>query len=152
MTSVVGHELLSGSSATPAAADNQTSEVSAVSQYILQDVEVLAVAQQIEGETPPATAVGQVAQAVAPNQNQQAPKQPAQPQPGARTVTLSVAPEDAQRLVLAEDKGHIRLVLRAYGDGTTLKLQDGGLFTTVNGNAVLKTDMKPLSGAKATGI
>jgi len=45
--------------------------------------------------------------------------------------------------VLAEDKGKIRLVLRARGDNATIKLDDG-LLSTLNGAAVLKSEPKPL--------
>ena len=65
-------------------------------------------------------------------------------QPGAHTATLAVGPEEAEKLVLAEDKGRIRLVLRAHGDTTTLKVDDSAMFQFVNGVATLKTEPKPL--------
>lgn len=45
--------------------------------------------------------------------------------------------------MLAEARGQIRLVLRAHGDQSTIKLDDG-LFGNLNGAAVLKSDLKPL--------
>lgn len=118
----------------------QPNQISAVAQYILQNVEVLAVAQQIEGDPQQPEGLGAI-QAVVPGRAPQAGKQEVQPQPQARTVTLSVAPEDVQRVILAENKGHIRLVLRAYGDEATLRIDDEGLIANLNGHAVLKKDL-----------
>lgn len=118
-------------------------QIKSISQYILQNVEVLAIAQQLEGDAPPPSNTEKAAQAVAPNSNPQPAKQAAVTQPNARTATLAVGPEDAQKLILGESKGSIRLVLRAHGDSGTIKLDDG-LFGNLNGAAVLKSDMKPL--------
>ena len=41
----------------------------------------------------------------------------AKPNPGASTVTLSLTPEQAQRMYLAESNGKIRLSVRPYGEG-----------------------------------
>jgi pilus assembly protein CpaB len=77
---------------------------------VLQDVEVLAIAQSLHG---PATEP----QRSGPLPGQSEPAKPAaQPNPAARTATLAVTPEQAQRLVLAETKGSIRLALRAVED------------------------------------
>jgi pilus assembly protein CpaB len=77
---------------------------------VLQDIEVLAVAQSIQGPTPDPAPSG-------PLPGQSAPPRPAaQPNPGARTATLAVTPDQAQRLVLSETKGSIRLALRAVED------------------------------------
>ncbi|HEX6510900.1 MAG TPA: Flp pilus assembly protein CpaB [Chloroflexota bacterium] len=123
---------------------NTHAQIKSIAQYVLQNVEVLAIAQELEGDTPPPNTAQKAQQAVAPGANNpQPPKQPASTQPQARTATLAVSPEDAQKLVLAESKGQIRLVLRAHGDQTTVKTDDG-MFATLNGAAVLKTDMKPL--------
>ncbi len=116
--------------------------IKAVAQYVLQDVEVLAVAQQLAGD-PSSSGVQGAAQAAAGGNGQQPAKETNNTQPTARTATLSVDPEDAQKLVLAEDKGHIRLVLRAHGDTTTVKT-DEGLLSNLNGAAVLKSEPKPL--------
>ncbi|HVA26137.1 MAG TPA: Flp pilus assembly protein CpaB [Chloroflexota bacterium] len=120
-------------------------QVKAVAQYILQDVEVLAIAQQLEGDSTPQTTGQKVAGAITPNSKAPQPaKQNASVQPTARTATLAVGPEDAEKLVLAEDKGRIRLVLRAHGDNATLKVDDNAMFQFVNGVATLKTEPKPL--------
>ncbi len=116
------------------------SQISAVAQFVLQDVEVLAVAQQIEGDTSQGGVAGAV-QTLVPGRTQSSTKPDVQPQPQAHTVTLSVAPEDVQKVILAENKGKIRLVLRAYGDEATVRNDDEGLIGTVNGHAVLKNDL-----------
>jgi pilus assembly protein CpaB len=118
-------------------------QIKSISQYILQNVEVLAIAQQLEGDAPPSSTADKAAQAVAPSDKSQPAKQQPVVQPNARTATLAVAPEDAEKLVLAEIKGQLRLVLRAHGDDSTIKLDDG-LFGNLNGAAVLKTEPKPL--------
>ena len=119
-------------------------QIKAISQYILQKAEVLAVAQQLQGDSPPASSAQKAAQAVSGSSNNPAPpKQTNATQPAAHTVTLAVAAMDAEKLVLAEDKGHIRLVLRSHGDDSTMKLDDG-LLSTLNGAAVLKSELKPL--------
>src|SRR5581483_6486077 len=112
-------------------------------QYILQNVEVLAVAQQLEGDAPPQSTSQRAAQTLTGATPSQPPRQANVTQPGARTVTLAVAPGEAQKLVLAEDKGRIRLVLRAHGDDSTMKLDDA-LFGSLDGAAVLQTEPKPL--------
>src|SRR5581483_10647613 len=78
-------------------------QIKAISQYILQNVEVLAIAQQLEGDPPPASTTDKAAQAVNGGANQSAPPKPnTATQPGARTATLAVSPEEAEKLVLAE--------------------------------------------------
>jgi pilus assembly protein CpaB len=119
-------------------------QIKSISQYILQDVEVLAIAQVLEGEAPPPSTTQKAAQAVGTgNSSPQPAAQQAITQPNARTATLAVGPEEAEKLILAEAKGQIRLVLRAHGDTGTVKL-DEGLFGDLNGAAVLKSDTKPL--------
>ena len=83
---------------------------------VLQDVEVLAVAQLILGEEPVslATKVGQQNGMFGGSKEQ--PKVDPKAQPTAKSVTLAVSPDEAQRLILAEDKGKIRLALRPYGE------------------------------------
>src|SRR4029079_5568965 len=98
-----------------------------VSTYIVQNVEVLAVSQAVTADElgvennatlPTPTPVGtseatEVAQPVA--------------RPDAKSVTLAVTPEEAQRLLLAaqtvkNEKGSLRLAMRAPGDTTTVNL------------------------------
>lgn len=83
---------------------------------VLQDVEVLAVAQQLEGEAPPSN--NMVIPGTTPPNPAAAPNvksQPA-PMPAAKTATLAVTPDDALKLVLAEERGKIRLALRRNKD------------------------------------
>jgi pilus assembly protein CpaB len=122
---------------------NAHAQIKSIAQYVLQNVGVLAIAQQLEGDSPPPSTSQKAAQAISPNNNPQPPKQQASAQPQARTATLAVSPQDAQRLVLAESKGQIRLVLRAHGDDSTIKLDDG-MIGNLNGAAVLKSELKPL--------
>ncbi len=75
---------------------------------VLQDVEVLAVAQAVEP-----VVVGE------PQDGGQAPRVPVQevkPNPKAATLTLAVTPEQAQRLVWAQSKGELRVALRRFGE------------------------------------
>lgn len=89
--------------------------------YSLQNVQVLAVAQAIQGEegASPVDALK--------SQNpQNLLNMPAQPstRPMAKTMTLSLPPEDAQRLVMLENHPscHLRLALRAAADNARLKI------------------------------
>lgn len=77
---------------------------------ILQNVQVLALAQTVVDLVPEAT----------PSANgQQARNTEARPDPAAATVTLALTPEDAERLFVAEQNSTLRMSLRAYGDGST---------------------------------
>jgi pilus assembly protein CpaB len=76
-------------------------------QTMLQNIEVLAVAQGIVDLVPEAT----------PSANgQRVRNTELKPAPGAGTVTLALSPEQAERVYLAEGNGRIRLALRSYGD------------------------------------
>ncbi len=116
---------------------NAVPDTVAVAQYILQNVEVLAVAQKIEGETPAAPSGSSNPLLPARSQPPQPAAQQAPAQPQARTATLAVAPDEAARLILAEDKGRIRLVLRSHGDDSSIRLPDHPLFTSLPGEAVV---------------
>jgi pilus assembly protein CpaB len=118
-------------------------QIKSISQYLLQNVEVLAIAQTLEGDAPQQSTSQKAAQSVNPSDKSQPAKQAATTQPNARTATLAVGPEDAEKLVLGETKGQLRLVLRAHGDDSTIKTDDG-LFANLNGAAVLKSGPKPL--------
>jgi pilus assembly protein CpaB len=79
---------------------------------VLQNIEVLAVAQSLGGVAEPQGALAGVT-----GGNKADPqRQEAVARPNARTFTLAVTPEEAQRLILAEEKGKIRLALRAVED------------------------------------
>jgi pilus assembly protein CpaB len=88
-----------------------------VATLVLQDVEVLAVAQLLEGEMPqqqqssfPTMSSGPTGTAA------QAQRADPAPQPAAKTATVAVNPDDSVKLVLAEEKGRIRLALRRAKD------------------------------------
>src|SRR5262249_12577877 len=107
---------------------------------VLQNVEVLAMAQIPEGDqepAPPPSATDQIvgkvnSPAAVPGTAQTVPTPTATPvkpktQPEAKTVTLAVSPEQAQRLVLAEDQGRLRLALRPAKDTSTVELPEATL-------------------------
>ena len=105
--------------------------------YVLQSVEVLAVGQLLPGENVPQPSTAQqLTSAAAPVGAQRtptpAPKEEPKAQPGARSVTVAVTPEEAQRLVLAESLGKLRLVLRPIQEGTTVTLPEATLGTIRN--------------------
>jgi pilus assembly protein CpaB len=98
---------------TSASGDVTTAQDSAT--IALQNIEVLAIAQSLQGVVADARGgplPGLPGSAPKPD----AGKQDAVAQPNARTATLAVTPEEAQRLLLAEDTGKIRLALRAVDD------------------------------------
>jgi len=91
------------------------------SRIILQNIEVLAVAQTVV-DTPPEAgtttgAEGETATTGAETADgQRARNTEAAPEPKASTVTLSVTAQEAQLLFLAEENGVLRLAVRPYGD------------------------------------
>lgn len=102
--------------------------------YILQGIEVLAVAQTMPGESVPEETATQAAEknlagVTGQRTQQEPPKDQPKANPSARTVTLSVSPEEAQRLVLAESYGKLRLALRPAKDATLLNLPEATLGT-----------------------
>ena len=88
-----------------------------VVQHLLQNIEVLAVSQTIVDvvEKPSVGVTGNTT-----TDTQRVRNSEARPDPEAVTVTLSLTPEEAQRLYLAEANGRIRLAVRPYGDNETL--------------------------------
>jgi pilus assembly protein CpaB len=99
-------------------------QTTSVATMVLQNVQVLAVAQRLEGED--TTKKDQLLPVPAvPGMKGQPQTPPAQvrsepaPQPSAKTATLAVNPEDALKVVLAESKGQIRLALRQANDKNT---------------------------------
>lgn len=117
---------------------------------LLQNVEVLAVAQNFEGEAEQqaaaaAAANGQGTSSVLGNTVPGAPAGSATPAPGtaaptptpvplkmnpsATTVTIAVTPEQAERVVLAETHGSFRLALRPPHDNSTVEIPEATLST-----------------------
>ena len=131
-----------GASPQPSASPEPLPDSVAVAQYILQNVEVMAVAQTIEGDTPAPGAGSSNPLVPAPSKAPQPVAQQPAAQPQAHTVTLAVAPDEAVRLILAEDKGRIRLVLRAHGDGSTIKMPKDPLFTSLPGEAIVHPELR----------
>ena len=96
---------------------------------VLQDIEVLAVAQKTQEALPRAEAVD----GAEPGTDASSGQRPAdaEPQPDARTVTLALTPEQAQLLALIQDKGKIWLSLRPFGEDATVTLTESTLYTVV---------------------
>jgi pilus assembly protein CpaB len=92
---------------------------------ILQNVEVLAVAQTIVDTPPESTTADNPDQAAAAT-SQRARNTEASPNPDASTVTLAVTLDDAQKIFVAEENGVLRLAVRPYGDD---KIENVNYFT-----------------------
>jgi len=90
---------------------------------VLQDVEVLAVAQSAQEPVPAADeeAGAQAETDGASTTSGQLPEN-AEPQPSARTVTLALTPEQVQLLALVQEKGSVYLSLRRFGDNAQPQL------------------------------
>jgi pilus assembly protein CpaB len=97
-------------------------ETVSVATMVLQDVSILAIAQRLEGEEPRSSAFTLPGSQTTSNGRQPEARAEATPQPQAKTATLAVKPEDALKLVLAEERGKIRLALRRANDDSTPKL------------------------------
>ncbi len=94
--------------------NQQDAEQTSISTLVLQDVPILAIAQQLEGQD-----TRDNTQKLTDNSNlsgnqvqQQQVRSNPNAVPGAKTATLAVSPDDALKLVLAESQGQIRLALR----------------------------------------
>ncbi len=99
---------------------------------ILQDVEVLSVAQVAQEHVPPAVSLEGADEedeedAARVERLGVRPIDP-EPQPQARTVTLAVSPEDAQILALADQNSVLWLTLRAFDDNETVALREATLI------------------------
>jgi Flp pilus assembly protein CpaB len=107
-----------------------------VTTYVVQNIEVLAISQAV---TPDQLGVDGLATLPTPTSEASATATDASDQstepvarPGAKSVTLAVTPEEAQRLLLASqtvknEKGSLRLATRAPGDTTTVSLPSAQL-------------------------
>jgi pilus assembly protein CpaB len=98
-------------------ATNRETKEKFFSSTVLQNIEVLAVAQTIVDAAPEAagTPVSE-ATPVAAESGQRSRATEADPNPDAVTVTLAVTLADAQKIFLAEENGVLRLALRPFGD------------------------------------
>ena len=84
---------------------------------ILQNLEVLAVDQEVEQVVPEGSSADGTAPADGDGTvSQRALIDRADPNPEATTVTLSVTPAEAQTLAMADEKATLRLSLRPFGD------------------------------------
>jgi pilus assembly protein CpaB len=92
---------------------------------ILQNVEVLAVAQTLVDAPPEATAEENSEDATAAS-SQRARNTEADPNPEASTVTLAVTLDDAQKIFVAEENGTLRLAVRPFGEDN---IEDVNYFT-----------------------
>jgi pilus assembly protein CpaB len=78
-----------------------------IATIVIENIEVLAVAKDVGGVEPKETNPADLA----------AKKNPSAVNPNATsTITVAVTPEDAQKLLLADRTGNMRLALRASGD------------------------------------
>jgi pilus assembly protein CpaB len=101
--------------------ENEKTENKYFTRLILQNLEVLAVAQTVvDAPTEAGTATGSDSGATATGtettEGQRARNTEAEPEPKAATVTLSVTPQEAQLIFLAEQNGVLRMAVRPYGD------------------------------------
>jgi pilus assembly protein CpaB len=102
------------------AGDQETTADKYFSRIILQNIEVLAVAQTVVDTVPEAgTTTGTDGETTTTDASgQRVRNTDVAPVPTASTVTLSVTPQEAQLLFLAEENGVLRLAVRPYGDAT----------------------------------
>ena len=86
----------------------------------------------MEGEAAQPSTIDQAKQAVAMNGSDGRPqvkKADVKLKPEAKTVTLSVSPEEAERLFLAEEMGKLRLALRRFNEQGAVDLPEATLGT-----------------------
>ncbi|MEX2225221.1 MAG: Flp pilus assembly protein CpaB [Dehalococcoidia bacterium] len=86
---------------------------------LLQDIEVLAVAQETLRPVTRVDVAGEPLE-TEDSEGTLSSRDGAEEDPDAATVTLSVFPEDAPLLAVAQEEGAVYLVLRAIGDGGTV--------------------------------
>jgi pilus assembly protein CpaB len=103
--------------------DQETKVDKYFSRIILQNIEVLAVAQTVVDTAPVAGTTtgandGTTTSGTEAASEQRVRNTEATPEPKASTVTLSVTPQEAQLLFLAEENGILRLAVRPYGDAS----------------------------------
>jgi pilus assembly protein CpaB len=88
---------------------------------LIQNIEVLAVAQKAQEPIPPAAETTPDGQAATPVPSGTLGERPedVKPNPSARTVTLAVTQDQAQLLALVQAQGDLALSLRSFGDRAT---------------------------------
>jgi len=101
--------------------ESEKTENKYFTRLILQNIEVLAVAQTVvdaptEAGTAADSGAGATATAPETTEGQRARNTEAEPEPKAATVTLSLTPQEAQLIFLAEQNGVLRMAVRPYGD------------------------------------
>ncbi len=119
---------------------------------VLQNVQVLAVAQSVQKVVSP-TATGNDNQvATAEGGNAGLRDGEVDPNPSAKSVTLSVTPEGAQLLFLAEQHGQLRLLLRPFGDDSQQVVLESNLDLSYwqDLQASALAEVVPLQQAAAT--
>lgn len=94
---------------------------------LIQNVEVLAVAQEAQEPIPAAAPTG-TATPSAPREMLGDRPEDVEPNPGARTVTLAVTQEQAQLLALVQARGELALTLRSYGDRNISNIPETNLI------------------------
>ena len=105
---------------------------------LLQNIEVLAVAQESQEAIPPPAAADEEATPVAEDgATEEAASQQdslgtrpedVETKPKAKTVTMAVTPEQAQLLALSQAQGKLVLALRPYGDAAEVSLNETTLL------------------------
>ncbi|MBI2940037.1 MAG: Flp pilus assembly protein CpaB [Chloroflexi bacterium] len=121
-----------------------------MSAFILQNIEVLAVAQFVQGEPTEQSLTEQAKTATQGQATKGEPKpQRTDPKaaPQAKTVTLAVSPEEAQRLILAEERGVLRLALRPFNEGNLVTLPEATLQTI---REPLRSNIAQITSVKIT--
>jgi pilus assembly protein CpaB len=94
---------------------------------LVQNVEVLAVAQEAQQPIPAAAPTGTATPPAPPEMLGDRPED-VEPNPGARTVTLAVTQEQAQLLALVQARGELALSLRSFGDRSISELPETNLI------------------------
>ena len=90
---------------------------------IAQNIEVLAVEQKLENQ------IAAPGKSATPTTNEGTPVDQPAAQPDGNVVTLALAPDATQKVLLAEAKGTIRLSVRAPGDNTIVDDHDTTFLT-----------------------
>lgn len=99
---------------------------------ILQNVEVLAVAQEVEEVVPETTGDGTTPTETDSGTTQRVPLAQPDPNPEATTVTVAVTPSEAQLLAMADEEATLRLALRPFGDEQLVSVEAMSDFELVS--------------------